>query len=230
MIEIIGIGAGGHAKVVIDILNIMTGYELIGLLDSDQTLWGTRVMGVEVLGDDSLLDQLHREGVGLAFIGVGSTSDTRLRARLYRDVTAKGLQIVGALHPNAVIASSAVIGDGVTVMAGAVINPGAKLGVNVIVNTSSVVEHDCVIGDHSHIATGARLAGTVMVGRGSHIGAGAVVRQDINIGEETVVAAGAVVISDVADRTVVAGVPAQILRLRDADGPLTNPTSAQASL
>jgi sugar O-acyltransferase (sialic acid O-acetyltransferase NeuD family) len=226
LVKVVGIGAGGHAKVVIDILNLMKGYELVGLLDLDQSLWETTVMGVSVLGDDSLLPQLQRDGVGLAFIGVGSAADTGPRKRIYQDATATGFKIVDAIHPNAVIALSAVIGDGATVMAGTIINPGAKLGNNVIINTGSVVEHDCTIGDHAHIATGARLAGTVSVGSGAHIGAGAVVRQSINIGERAIVGAGAVVVKDVEPDTTVVGVPAKTLN----QGPDIHSTSSRVRL
>lgn len=59
MIHVIGLGAGGHAKVVIEILRLMGNCECVGLLDPKRALWGTKVLNVPVLGDDSLLPELN---------------------------------------------------------------------------------------------------------------------------------------------------------------------------
>ena len=210
MIPVVGFGAGGHAKVVIEILRSMQGHHIVGLLDSRQELWGKQVLGVEVLGDDSLMTELKERGTNNAFIGVGTVGDAQPRRQLYEKVLGFGFQIVPAIHAVAVVSPSATIGDGPTIMAGAIVNANAVIGNNVIVNTGAIVEHDCVIGDHTHIATGARLAGGVHVGAGSHIGIGAVVRQEIRIGEGAIVGAGAVVVRDVSPGTTVIGVPAKI--------------------
>jgi len=211
-VKVVGLGAGGHAKVVIEILRSHKSYELIGLLDPRPELQGKSVLGVPVLGDDNLLPALKREGICHFFVGLGSVGDTRPRRRLYELALQHGMKPVDAVHPQAVISPSADLGEGVTIMAGAVINACSRLGANVIVNTGAIVEHDCVIGDHVHIATGAQLASTVRVSAGTHIGAGATVRQCITIGEGAIVGAGAVVVKDVPPHTVVVGVPARPLR------------------
>ena len=74
MTQIVGIGAGGHSRVVIDILRLVGRFEPIGLLDSDSRLWGSDVEGVKVIGGDSELPRLLKQGVTHAFNGVGSTS------------------------------------------------------------------------------------------------------------------------------------------------------------
>ena len=209
MIPVVGFGAGGHAKVVIEIIRSMQEYEVVGLLEAQQSLWGTNILGVEVLGDDSLMDELRGRGIRHAFIGLGTVADARPRRQLYEKVSGSGFDIVSAIHAAAIVSSSATIGLGPTIMAGAVINAKAVIGNNVIVNTGAIVEHDCLIGDHSHVATGARLAGGVHVGPGAHIGIGAVVRQELRIGAGAIVGAGAVVVRDVPDDSTVIGVPAK---------------------
>jgi UDP-perosamine 4-acetyltransferase len=210
MIPVVGFGAGGHAKVVIEILRSLPEYAIVGLLEARCDLWHTSVLGVEVLGDDSMMAELKQRGIDHAFIGVGTVGDAQPRRQLYEKVAGFGFQFVPAIHAAAIVSLSTTIGTGPTIMAGAIVNANSVMGNNVIVNTGAIVEHDCVIGDHAHIATGARLAGGVQVGPGAHIGIGAVVRQEIRIGAGAIVGAGAVVVRDVPAGTTVIGVPARI--------------------
>lgn len=212
MTPVIGIGAGGHAKVIMEILRGDSGRRLVGLLDCNRELWGTQIAGVPVLGGDDLLDQCFADGIRHAFLGVGTTGNTAPRQNLYQIVTRRGFEFIQAIHPRAVVSSEARIGRGVAIMAGAVINADAHIGNNVIINTGAIVEHDCVVGDHAHVATGAALAGGVCLGSGAHIGIGASVRQGVRIGNHAIVGAGAVVVRDVPDNVVVVGVPAHFLK------------------
>jgi sugar O-acyltransferase (sialic acid O-acetyltransferase NeuD family) len=210
MAEAIGIGAGGHAKVVVEIIHLVGKYQIAGLLDSDERKLGSLVCGVKVLGDDSLLPQLFSKGMRHAFMSLGSLGSGQLRKELYEHARTLGFEMISAVHPQAVVSRFARLGIGSTIMASAIINPGTMIGENVIINSGAIVDHDCVIGDHVHVASGACLSGGVIVGGGSHIGAGAVVRQGISIGENSIVGAGAVVVRNVPDNVTVVGVPARI--------------------
>jgi len=215
MPAVVGLGAGGHAKVIIEALRLSGDHDIVALLDPNKELWHTNVLSVPVLGDDSLLPELFQKGVGLAFIGLGGTRDNGPRQKLYEHALAQGFRAIQVIHPQAVVSASALLGDGLIVMACAVINAEASVGVNVIVNTGAIVEHDCVIGSHVHLATGAKLASNVRVADGAHIGVGASVRQGICIGEGAIVGAGAAVVKDVDPNTIVVGVPAQVLKYLD---------------
>jgi UDP-perosamine 4-acetyltransferase len=207
--KVVGIGAGGHAKVVIEILRSAPQHEIVGLVDQDASLWHTSVLGVKVLGDDNILPELKREGVAGIFIGLGGVADTRLRQRLYEHAVGLGFTVVEAIHRGACVSPSATLGNGVTVMCNAIVGADAHLGNNVIVNSGAIVEHDCVIGDHVHIAPGAKLSGGVVVDIGAHVGIGAVVLQQRRIGANAIVGGGAVVIKDVPAQATVVGVPAK---------------------
>ncbi|MEO8033391.1 MAG: acetyltransferase [Acidobacteriota bacterium] len=208
-----GIGGGGHARVLIDALRLQ-GFEVVALTDANETLWDTKLDGVRVIGGDDRWNDLMREGEGNVFIGVGSAGAPHVRRSLYERALAAGFHITNVIHPSATIASSATLGNGVQVLAGAIINAGAVVGNNVIVNTGAIVEHDCIVGDHAHIATGARLASAIRVGNSAHIGVGAAVRQGIEIGDGAIVGAGAAVVKDVPPRATVGGVPARVLVTR----------------
>lgn len=214
--RVVILGAGGHAKVTLELLRVF-GIEVAGLLDANRDRWGERVLGVPVLGGDERLPVLKAEGLTHVAIGVGTPrGDTGPRRRAYEAAIQAGFQIVGAVHPTAVVAPSATLGSGTTIMAGAVVQAAARLGTHVLINTAAVVEHDCVIGDHVHIATGAHLAGGVEVGEGAHIGLRAAVREGVHIGRNAIVGAGAVVVADVPVGVVVVGVPARIARSVEA--------------
>ena len=212
--RVIGLGAGGHAKVVIEILQLHKAYEVVELVDTKRELWGTKVLGIAVLGGDELLPLLYEKGVRHAFIGLGAVRDTTARRELYEKARRLGFELVSAVHPQAIISPSADMGHGPTIMAGAIINAASKVGDNVVINTGAIIEHDCTISDHTYVASGAQLASNVAVGEGSYIGLGASVRQCIHIGRNSIVGAGAVVVDDIPDNVVAVGVPARILKMR----------------
>ena len=211
-VKILGLGAGGHLRVMLETLRVC-GIHVDGLLDPQAPV-GTLIDGVPVLGPDSLLSSPPATLTGV-FLGIGSTVRPDRRTAVYQWLRALPCPVLAVIHPSAIIASTAHVGAGVTVLAGAYVGPGARLGDNVLVNTGAIVEHDCQIGDHVHIATGAKLAGSVTVGAGSHIGIGAVIRQGIIIGQGVIVGAGAVVVKPLPDYVVAVGVPARMFPVAD---------------
>ena len=112
MIPVIGLGAGGHARVLLEILAAEGRYEVVGLLDANPALCGKSVGGVPVLGGDKLLATLAARGVVHAFMGLGSAANTQPRQRLFEQAKAAGLRFVSVIHPSAVLAPSAQTGEG----------------------------------------------------------------------------------------------------------------------
>lgn len=208
--RVLGLGAGGHAAVMVEALRAAyAGAELVGLLDPDPALAGTTVAGFEVLGGDGELGRLRAAGVSHAFVGVGAVRASDRRARCYELLVREGFVVLTVVHPAAYVSPSAQLGSGAAILPGAVVQARAELAVNVLINSRAVVEHDCRIGEHVHVASGAVLAGGVVVGPRSHVGAGAVVRERIEIGADATVGAGAVVVAPVPTGAVVVGNPAR---------------------
>jgi UDP-perosamine 4-acetyltransferase len=200
MKKLVLVGGGGHAKVIIDALRGSKKFTVIGLVDIAMAK-GDDLLGVKVLGSDDELPLLFKEGVRHAFIGVGSIGDCATRKKIDINLRRIGFEIPVIVHPKAIIASDAVLGDGTFVAAAAVINPGVRTGRNVIINTSSSVDHDCILGDFVHIAPGVTLSGGVKVGDDTHVGTGAKIIQCLNIGKRCMIGAGATVRHDMADNT-----------------------------
>jgi UDP-perosamine 4-acetyltransferase len=207
------LGGGGHARVLIDCIQVGGAAKIYGILDPDKSRWGQVMLDVPILGDDDLITEMVAHGVHYFVVGLGSAGNTLPRRRLFELGLANGLEPLTVVHPSSIHSARAAIGPGAQLLPGSIINAGAVISKNVIINSSAVVEHDCVIEDHVHIASGAKLASTVNVREGAHIGVGAVIRQGITVGEGAVVGAGAVVVKDVPPRVVVVGVPAHFLRV-----------------
>ncbi len=203
---VIVLGAGGHAKVLVDTLRRLAA-EIVALVDAAPGGPGS-VLGVPVLRGEETVLRRDPEKIRLVN-GIGSTGSTRKRAGVYQKFRERGYRFAAVVHPAAVVAGEVTIGEGVQIMAGAVIQPGCSIGADTIVNTGATVDHDCRIGDHVHIAPGATLSGGVVVGDGVHIGAGATVIQGVRLGAGSIVGAGAVVLKDVAAAATVVGVPAK---------------------
>lgn len=211
-LECVLLGAGGHAKVVIDCLRSSSNSQQLDLVALDQTagMWGTSIMGIPIVGDDEMLPKLVARGVGYFICCLAGKNE--IRARLFEAASQLGLRPMSVRHSSAIVSPYAQVEEGCQLLPACVVNAGARIGANVIINTAAVIEHDCSVADHAHIATGARLAGGVRVGRGAFIGAGATVKQTLCIGERAVVGAGAVVIREVEPAAVVAGVPARVIK------------------
>jgi UDP-perosamine 4-acetyltransferase len=187
--RILVIGAGGHARPVIEAL-LAQGFAVAGLLD-DGAAAGP-VLGHKLLGGTGRLAGLRAEGLDAAVIAIGGNA---ARARLGALCRQAGFALPVVLHPAALVSPSAVIGPGAQVMARAVIGPEAALGPLCLVNTGAIVEHECRVGEAAHLGPGAVLCGGASLGPRAWLGAGAVVRAGVAIGADVVIGIGEAVLS-----------------------------------
>jgi len=177
------------------------------ILEEDQSRWGEELMGIPILGGDTLLTALVDKGADCFVVGVGNC---RLRRRLYEYGLSLHLEPLAVVHPTAIVSPSARLGRGCQLLPLSIVHTRAVLGDNVIINSGAIVEHDCVLGDHVHLATGAQISGGVEIGSGTIVGIGASVRQGVGIGRDSIIGAGAAVVKNLPDKVVAMGVPARI--------------------
>ena len=156
-------GAGGHSKVITDILNSLD-VEVIGMFDDNPP--DARFKGMEIRDGIRLLGEGFPTLDAPLIISVGNNAR---RAELAALIEAN---YGTAIHGTAIISAKATIGVGTVVLQGAIVQAGAQIGTHVLVNTAASIDHDNTIGDYAHISPHATLCGHVQVGEGTHIGAG----------------------------------------------------------
>lgn len=213
MDNIVLIGAGGHCKVIIDIIKSMGIYKIIGITDENK-VQDELMNGINIIGSDDVLTEVYARGVTNAFVCVGALGNPALRATLYNKIKDIGFNIPCLVHKSAIVSDYANLGSGTCVMPGAIINSGAFISKNCIINSSAVIEHECNVGYNTHISPKACICGGTNIGSNCHIGAGSIIIQGITIGDNVTIGAGAVVIRDVLGGSIVAGVPAKLIGRR----------------
>lgn len=195
--EIVLVGAGGHCRSCIDVVEKEGRFWILGLIDrpyipvaphhlSDQPL------GYPVVGTDEKLDVIRRTCAN-ALITIGQIKSCQIRMSVYNRLKELDFSLPTIVSPLAYVSRHATVGEGTIVMHQAVVNAGASVGHACILNTKSLVEHDAAIGDHSHISTAAAVNGGAVVGRRSFIGSHATVVHDAHLEDDLFCRAGTLV-------------------------------------
>jgi sugar O-acyltransferase (sialic acid O-acetyltransferase NeuD family) len=204
--KILLIGAGGHCRVVLDLLLQSKEYRVAGLVDVKAGV-GQNVLGIPVIGTDQDLPKLFKKGIKHCFIAVGSVGDPAVRIKLAVLARKTGFLFPNLIHPTAVMSSRVRLGQGNYIAPGVIINAGADIGDHCIINTGVILDHDCKLGDFVHVAPGSVLSGGVIIGNNSHIGTGATVVQEVKIGANTVIGVGSVVTKNIPSGVIAYGSP-----------------------
>jgi sugar O-acyltransferase (sialic acid O-acetyltransferase NeuD family) len=185
--NILLIGAGGHARSCIDVVE-MAGFNIIGIVGQRKEV-GTRLLGYPILAADDDLTSL-RDRASLALIAIGQVHTPLLRIKAAKAALAAGFNFPVVMSPCAKVSRHATVDDGTIVMHGAIVNANAHVGKHCIVNSRALLEHDSSIGDFSHLSTGAILNGGVQVGKRCFVGSGSIVKHGLEIGSDCLIAMG----------------------------------------
>ena len=188
MKKLILVGAGGHSKSVIDVVENENKWEICGIIGKECEV-GKKVMGYPVLANDQFLEELRKKYL-YAFIAIGQIKSSNLRKLI-----AKKLELFCYKSPN-IISSFAFrskrcfMGDGNFIGHGAVLNSAVTIKDYCIVNSKALLEHDVIVNSFCHISTGVLLNGGVEIGEGSFIGSGTIIREGIKIPPYSIISAG----------------------------------------
>ena len=203
MRNIVLLGAGGHCKSCIEIIENVEKYQIKGILDNNKKR-DEDFMGYKILGPDEELKNIISEN-DLGLVCVGQIKTPKVRIKLFNLLKNESIEIATVISKSAIISKNSIIKKGTIVMHNTLINSAVDIGFNCIINTGSIIEHDAKIGDHCHISTGAIVNGNVHIGSGSFIGSGSILKQGIKIGEKVIVSAGEKVMTDIPSNSIYKG-------------------------
>jgi sugar O-acyltransferase (sialic acid O-acetyltransferase NeuD family) len=197
--DLLLVGAGGHARSCIDVIEQEGKFNIVGLTGLSSEL-GTKVLDYDVIGTDADLPNL-RSIAKFALVTVGQIGVSKLRSELYSKLLSLDFTCPHVISPLAYISPHAHVESGTIVMHFAVINAGAHVGVNCIINSRALIEHDVKVDHHCHVSTGAIINGGSSVGSGSFVGSGAILRESMRIGSNSVLRMGSSIFSNRPDNS-----------------------------
>ena len=200
------IGGGTHAQSIIDSIESMKQYNIVGIIDCKDKV-NTSVLGIKVIGEDQDLAYFFSNGVRNSAISIGSIGRTKLRRKMYAKCKEIGYAFPNIIDKSAVIASKVILGEGNFIGKGAILNSNVWIGNGCIINTGAILEHGCKIEDFVHVAPGSVLCGNVWVKDNSHIGAHSTVLQNVTIGKDTLIGAGSLVLKNIHSNQLAYGSP-----------------------
>ncbi len=144
-------GAGGHAKVIYDI--ILSNDMLLEYLIDDNPP-ADFFHHLEIYKPTEELLRKHK-----VIVAVG---DANAREKIVNKL--HGIcDFETLIHRSAFVSRFSELGEGTVVMPQVCVNAEVKIGNHCIINTASVIEHDCVIEDFVHISSTVTLAGNITI-------------------------------------------------------------------
>ena len=193
------VGAGGHARACLDVIECEGLYTVFGLIGMTSEV-GNRVLNSKVIGDDNDLLKFQ-PNCPKALVVIGQIKNWMLRFYIFQKLIEFGYQLPVIVSPRAYVSPHAKIGNGTIIMHGAIVNAGVQIGDNCIINNQSLIEHDVVIESHCHISTGAIVNGGALIGEGSFIGSRSVLKENIQVGKRSLIGMGLAVRHNLSDET-----------------------------
>ena len=214
MQQVMIFGSGGHANVVIDLIEKQGNFEIIGLLDDFRNI-GETIAGYQVLGGLKNFIELYESYSHPSIvIAIG---DNYSRRQVCEKLIEKSPNIFfpNLIHPSAIIGKDVKISQGVIIMAGAVVQCNSVLWDFSFINTNASVDHDLDLGKFSSIGPGCTLGGNCKIGEGSVISIGATLIEKIVVGNNSIIGASTLLNDNCPDNTIMYGIPGKFIRTRE---------------
>ncbi len=212
MIKLILLGGGGHCESVIEVIEMLADYEIIGVLDPLYSeLTEAKILGYPILGNDDDLHEYIQEGCEFV-ITVGQIKSAAIRRKLFTKVKSQGGKLPVIISSTAHVSNHATIGEGTVIMNFSMVNSNTAIGTCNIINTFANIEHGCRLGNFNHISTRATVNGDVKIYNDVFVGSGTVVNEGCTIEENVVIGSGSLVRKNISSNKIAHGNPIKIIK------------------
>ena len=206
--NIVVVGAGGHAKMIIDIIKTNPEYNLLGVIDIGHVLGSLinppdSILNIPIIGTHENFNEILERGVDNAVNAVGFINDPTHRKLVFNMLKKDGFKLPNIIHNSALIEPSAEIGIGNHILANSFIGSSSKIKENCIINSGSIITHDVEVKSNVHITPGALIAGNVKISSDTIIGMGSTIHFKVKIGKNVKINNGSNIIGDIADNSII---------------------------
>ena len=206
MDKIVVFGAGGHAKVVIDVVQKQGRFGIEAIYDDDRNKLD--LFGYPIVHD---MGQVRRLEVRRGIIAIGHNWTRFLMLGRIQEAI-PDFTFISAVHPFTSLGRNVRLGEGTVVMAGCCINPETLIGSHCIINTHASLDHENVVKDFANVSPGVITGGKVTLEEYCFVGLGAKIIENIRIGAHTIIGAGATVVSSIPEKNLAFGNPCRLIR------------------
>lgn len=211
MIDIILLGCGEHAKMVIDNIEQGKKYRIVGLTTNDESELNRKIYNYNVVcKDEELPDYINKNSnIKGYFLGIGNMKVREKVSLWLKDVL--DIDAVNIIHPTAIISEHSVMGTGNIFEAYTKVANDVRIGNDCIVNSFTAINHDQIVGNNVLLAGSVSLAGKT-IGDNTIIADGASIGFKKSVGKNCIIGDGAVVTRDIEDFSIAYGNPARVIR------------------
>ena len=212
MKDIVIVGAGGFGReiawLIEDINKVTPQWNIVGFVDDNEAVIGTKMNDYEVVGN---IEWLNKQELYVV-IAIG---DPIVKKTITTRLSHSKNHYPILIHPSVISSSLVQIGKGTMICAGSIITVNIDIGKHVIINLDCTIGHDAIIGDYTTVLPSVNISGFVKTGKCVNIGTGSAVIQGVSIGEHTIIGAGAVVVKDLPANCTAVGAPARVIKVHE---------------
>jgi sugar O-acyltransferase (sialic acid O-acetyltransferase NeuD family) len=208
MAELLLIGASGLAREVLACVRENGRFDVVGVLDDDESKVGSALDGAPIMGPAS---HALRYPEAQAVICIGAGKGRELVVARLAGLGFPSRRFATVVDPSVRVPCGCEIGLGSILLGNVTLTAGITVGSHVVVMPGVTLTHDDVVEDFATLAAGVSLGGGVRVGRTAYLGMNSCVREGSKVGAGTRVGMGAAVLADVPDGETWVGVPARVL-------------------